>query len=89
MTEKISVLCALALIVVLAAPAFALAGETGQGAPSLQQDEAGDDEDPLDRWQREDDADHLEEKGERRQERRLDKQLDQKLDEQLGQPERE
>jgi hypothetical protein len=80
-------LLALAVIATLAAPALAQDAAAGHGAPSLHEGQpppfSGRDdrrrdaeedavEDPLDRWQREDHADHLEERRERRDELRLD-----------------
>ncbi len=79
---KMSSLLALTLIATLAAPALAQDAAAGHGAPSLYEDpplpfsERDDrrevEEDPLDRWQREDHAEHLEERRERRDELRLD-----------------
>lgn len=77
--RKTPSLLALALIAMLAAPALAQDDAAGHGAPSLHEDQplpfSGRDdrrreceveEDPLDRWHREDHADHLEERRERR-----------------------
>jgi TolA-binding protein len=93
MTAKLSSLFALALSVALAAPAVAQVGEAEEAGSALHEDlppSAQDgDEDVLDRWQREDDADRLEEKHEQRRERQPDKQVDKQLDEQLDQPEPE
>ena len=88
---KTSSLLALTLIATLAAPALAQDAAAGHGGPTLHEDRPlplsgrDDDEgrrereveqDPLDRWQREDDADHLEERRERRDELRLDEHED-------------
>jgi hypothetical protein len=85
--RKTSSLLALTLIATLAAPALAQDAAAGHGAPSLHEDhrlpfsgQQDDDrrrereveDDPLDRWQREDHADHLEQRRERRDELRLD-----------------
>jgi hypothetical protein len=79
--RKTPSLLALALIAMLAAPALAQDDAAGHGVPSLHENQShpffgrDDDDrrrereveqDPLDRWQREDRADHLEERRERR-----------------------